>query len=275
MTDVYISYQRNEIEFARTVAAALRQVGLSTWLDVEDVAPGAQWSVEIPKAIKGANAVIVLVSDTDAKSASLASEVAHALSLRKTIVPVKCAAGVSITAAEVKYMLGRFRWVEFHSDLEATVNQILHVLGLSRAAPREIANAAEPAANKGYAFISYCHADYPFRDRLVSHLKDNGYLFWEYGEGERELEKMLALEIESKILESKIVLSVVSENWKKSIWCVKEFFFAKEVQRPVFLLKSGAMGPSLALAGETFIDFMEDEGRGFEQLSRELRRRGL
>ena len=70
-------------------------------------------------------------------------------------------------------------------------------------------------------------------------------------------------------------VSVLSPAWKKSKWTLKEYSFAEEIGVPVFLLKAKIMGPALAIAGIPFIDFVEDEHKGFQKLDRELTRKGL
>lgn len=44
---------------------------------------------------------------------------------------------------------------------------------------------------------------------------------------------------------------------------------------PVFLLKDKALGPTLAIAGLTYIDFTQDEAAAFAKLERELKRKHL
>jgi len=52
-------------------------------------------------------------------------------------------------------------------------------------------------------------------------------------------------------------------------------FFSDEVGTPVFLLRAKKIGPTLAIAGAPFIDFLDNRMRGFERLDKELRRKGL
>jgi hypothetical protein len=270
VSGVYLSYQRKDAEIATLIANALSAKGVPVWFDRLEINAGTDWVSAILDAIKQADVIVVLVSDLTSKSAWMERELLWAAELQKPIIPVKARPDVEVADAAIKYLLEGVRWYDLRNgpdELAVEVGKLVR---------RQSPPTDRPVPkNKGYAFISYCHEDYPFRDRLVRFLADNGYLYWEYGEGDRELEKLLALEIESKIIESTIVLSVVSEHWKQSMWCVKEFFFAKEVKRPVFLLRSETISPSLALAGETFIDFASGEAKGFEMLSRELKRRGL
>lgn len=106
-------------------------------------------------------------------------------------------------------------------------------------------------------------------------LKEHGYAYWDYEESDRDYHSQFFLELESVIIEASATLSVLSESWKRSPWALKEFFFSQEVDTPVFLLKAKALGPTLAIAGMTYIDFNKDTNKGYQKLHKELKRKQL
>lgn len=59
---VFISYAREDEAVARQVFAELVRAGFGPWLDVENLGPGSQWEVEIPKAIKSSDIFLALMS---------------------------------------------------------------------------------------------------------------------------------------------------------------------------------------------------------------------
>ena len=81
------------------------------------------------------------------------------------------------------------------------------------------------------------------------------------------------MELESVINDSIAVLSVISPDWKKSRWSVRDFFYSEEIGKPVLLLRAKITKPILAIAGLPYIDFVEDNGKGFEKLGKELKKR--
>lgn len=85
----------------------------------------------------------------------------------------------------------------------------------------------------------------------------------------------MSLELEGVIIDAAATLSVLSEDWKRSRWTVREYFFSEEVKTPVFLLKAKEMSPTLAIAGLTFIDFTKSNEDGYKKLDRELKRKGI
>ena len=59
---VFLCHASEDKANVREVCQLLKTDGFSPWLDEEDLLPGQQWSEEIPKAVRNANAVIVFVS---------------------------------------------------------------------------------------------------------------------------------------------------------------------------------------------------------------------
>ena len=114
-----------------------------------------------------------------------------------------------------------------------------------------------------------------FAFSLKGFLKEHGYAYWDYEESDRDYNSQLFLELEGVIIEASATLSILSEAWKHSEWAVKEFFFSQEVETPVFLLKAKELGPTLAIAGMTYIDFTKDSVFGFRKLDKELKRKKL
>ena len=47
MTDVFISYSRKDIAFARLLHEALIENELETWIDWQDIPPIANWLMEV------------------------------------------------------------------------------------------------------------------------------------------------------------------------------------------------------------------------------------
>ena len=82
------------------------------------------------------------------------------------------------------------------------------------------------------------------------------------------------LELEGVIQGSEVMLCIVSPSWKRSKWTPREFLFAEEIGKPVFLLRAKKMEPTLLIAGLSYIDFTEDTYDAYQESDRELKRRG-
>lgn len=73
MTDVFVSYKREDAARVSKLVAALRAAGLNAWWD-EDIAPSAPWEATIEKALHEAKAVIVCWSPDAVASENVRSE---------------------------------------------------------------------------------------------------------------------------------------------------------------------------------------------------------
>ena len=61
MADIFISYSRKDIAFARLLNAALNSSGLDTWIDWNDIPVGENWWNEIQQAIQKANVFMFIM----------------------------------------------------------------------------------------------------------------------------------------------------------------------------------------------------------------------
>ncbi len=59
---VFISYAREDFEIARKLSHDLRNAGVNTWLDKENILPGQVWKGEIRQAIRECRYFLVLIS---------------------------------------------------------------------------------------------------------------------------------------------------------------------------------------------------------------------
>lgn len=75
MTNVFLSYDRDDMAKARSIALALEKAGHSVWWD-RHIKSGAQYSKEIEEALKRADAVVVLWSERSVDSAWVRDEAA-------------------------------------------------------------------------------------------------------------------------------------------------------------------------------------------------------
>jgi len=88
VSDVFVSYSRQDIAFARILHDALKARNLDTWIDWQDIPPTADWLDEVYQAIESANTFVFLVSDTSINSEICHLEIAHAVRNHKRLVPI-------------------------------------------------------------------------------------------------------------------------------------------------------------------------------------------
>lgn len=87
MDQVFVSHQKNELEFAQLVVANLKSQGYKPWLAEVELLIGMGWKKEIDEAIEGSIAMVVIMSADARKSEYVTYEWAYAMGRKK---PVLC-----------------------------------------------------------------------------------------------------------------------------------------------------------------------------------------
>jgi WD40 repeat protein len=88
LADIFVSYSRKDIAFARILHEELNARDLETWIDWQDIPPSADWLAEVYQAIEAADAFVFLVSPTSVDSEVCGREIAHAIEHHKRLIPI-------------------------------------------------------------------------------------------------------------------------------------------------------------------------------------------
>lgn len=266
---VFISYSRHDRGFVERLSAALRSAGVRTWTDVENISAGANWQAEIEKGLLQATVLLYVSSQNASTSKWMEQELGAFIRGSGRVIPIVID---SEGANLLPPLLRQIQWADFRFDFETALRLLLKgIHSIQGSAPI----AAPQPISKGYVFISYAAEDASFAGELKTYLKKRGYSFWDFRESERDYQVHYTLELEGVITNAEATLSVISPDWKRSPTSLQELHFSKEVRTPIFLLRVRDPGPTLALAGMTFIDFTGSHKDGFVRLDGEMKRSGL
>lgn len=82
---VFVSYSRTQFYAAEFLARILDQRGISAWLDVQELLPGADWQASIDQGLAACQAFILVASRAAYRSAAVQYEVAAARAAGKPI----------------------------------------------------------------------------------------------------------------------------------------------------------------------------------------------
>jgi hypothetical protein len=265
----FISYSRLDRPFVERLTDKLRETGVRTWTDLDNISAGQDWARAIERGLIEATILIYVASKNSAQSRWMDSEYTAFLTKGGRVIPVVIDDEGS---ANLPLPLQRFQWVDFRGPFESALRSLIEGTRELQGGSR-IATAKQ--LSKGYVFISYADEDAEFVADLKFFLKKQGYGYWDYRESERDYQADYTQELEKIIKDAAGTLSVVSPHWKRSPTAFQELHFSREVKTPVFLLKVNDPGPTLANSGMTHIDFMHRREDGFMQLDGEMRRKGL
>jgi hypothetical protein len=120
----FISYARQDQDFALRLASSLKERGVPIWLDQWDISAGADWDQAIDRALSECGKLVVILSDAAVSSKQVRGEIQAAFDNNKTIVPVlheKC------TVPRVLRLIQHIDFTGRIAEAEA-VEQLAHVL---------------------------------------------------------------------------------------------------------------------------------------------------
>src|SRR5688500_6228303 len=145
MPQIFISYSRKDIAFARKLAGDLEKAGYDVWWDLTDLRGGDDWPRVIPAAIESSQYVIVVLSPNSAVSDWVEKEYTQALGLRKKIIPIL------LKPSAVPFALNTINYVNFASgEYVDNLNKLLSALGYTGERPVEAAKPFLPATLRKY-----------------------------------------------------------------------------------------------------------------------------
>lgn len=168
MSHVFISYAREDIDFASVVRAKLEETGLRVWLDTRAIQAGVDWGDEIDRALTEAVAVLLVVSPAAKSSEYVAFEWAYALGSGARVIPLM------YRATELHPRLARLQYLDFTSPLTrpwAELQAQLEVIDAgtahrARRLPRDAPSSVREA------FTALDSAEYKPRRQAISALSE-------------------------------------------------------------------------------------------------------
>ena len=113
---VFISYSRNDLDFADQLNAALDAYGFECFIDRHGISGGEDWKRRLGNLISEADTVVFVLSPTSAQSEICAWEVEEAARLGKRILPVNCR---PLEGVSPPPRLRDLNYIFFHADPKA------------------------------------------------------------------------------------------------------------------------------------------------------------
>jgi TolB-like protein len=124
---VFISYASQDAAVAGNLVEALERHGIACWIAPRDVKPGAIYADAIVRAISGAKALVLVLSEHAIASPHVSREIERACSKKHPIFALHIDAAPLIPAFE--YFLSESQWIEVQSGhLEAAYARLIEAL---------------------------------------------------------------------------------------------------------------------------------------------------
>src|ERR1700761_6057009 len=133
--EIFISYRRADVAWARLLHGQLRAEGIDAWYDAL-VGPGQDWRIATAKALQASQIFVLLFSANAAQSSDIAKELAAAVLEEKLIIPVRLQ-NIAPTGAFL-YELASRNWINAYEDTEAKLTELAKGLAhLARTGARD------------------------------------------------------------------------------------------------------------------------------------------
>jgi WD40 repeat protein len=129
MSDLFISYAREDIRFVRALHDELARTKREAWVDWEGIPPTAEWLQEVYAAIDGADAFAFVISPDSVTSRVCGLELQHAIRSHKRLIPLLCR---EVPEGGVPEELAKINWLDFREqpDMHAFCVRLVEVMGL-------------------------------------------------------------------------------------------------------------------------------------------------
>lgn len=119
---IFISHSSQDNVFVRRLAASLKELGVSVWLDLEQIENGERWIQELQTGLEQAEALIVVISRAARESEWVEREVLYSLERRKPVFIV-----LTETLPLPLYLVNR-QYSDFTTGYEHGLKNLLAVL---------------------------------------------------------------------------------------------------------------------------------------------------
>lgn len=129
MSDLFISYAREDIAFVRSLHDELTRLKRDAWVDWEGIPPSAEWMEELHAAIDGADAFAFVLSPHSVASRVCGLELAHAVRSHKRLIPILHR---EVPEGTVPEALAKIHWLDAraHAGLPEFCTRLVEVMDL-------------------------------------------------------------------------------------------------------------------------------------------------
>jgi hypothetical protein len=120
MKRIFISYSRQNEEFALELATALSRAGADVWIDVENIPAGMNWSNAIQEGLDTADAMLVVLSGSSMESRNVQDEWQYFMDSGAPVIPVRW------EDCKVHFQLHRLQYIDFcENDFDTAFQNLL------------------------------------------------------------------------------------------------------------------------------------------------------
>lgn len=122
VSTVFLSYSRDDSDFAIRIAEDLKAAGASVWTDRLNIKGGELWDVAAQEALTSCPRMLAILSPDSISSRNVMDEVSFALEQHKTVIPVL------YRDCTIPFRLRHLQYVDFRKDYARGLKDLVKAL---------------------------------------------------------------------------------------------------------------------------------------------------
>ena len=149
---VFLSHHSGDVEIARKIRLNLEEHGYECWMAPDSVTGGRSWPEQILAAIKGCDAMLILVSAASNESTHVSKEVELAVGNNKALLPVRIADVEP--SGNLEYLLALAQWTDaFAGPIDRHLDAIRRRVAQAFEAPAGVPAGMDQARHSGPTWV--------------------------------------------------------------------------------------------------------------------------
>ncbi len=113
MTDIFVSYAREDKNFVHDLHDAIEEHDREVWVDWQDIPPTAEWFEEIKSAIDSSDTFVFIITPDSLSSQICRGELLYAVEQHKRLLPVLRR---EVYAQDIPTSIAKINWVFFRQN---------------------------------------------------------------------------------------------------------------------------------------------------------------
>src|SRR5688572_8562036 len=110
MKRIFVSYSRQDRDFANRLAQSLADLGADVWIDYEDIPAGRKWSSAIQEGLDTSDGLLVLISPESMISSNVEDEWQYFIDSGRPVIPIL------YKPAKIHFQLHRLQYIDFSTQ---------------------------------------------------------------------------------------------------------------------------------------------------------------
>jgi hypothetical protein len=128
-TEIFLSYQSQDQEFATRIGEVLGAHGLPYWYSKRDIRGASQWHDEIGEALARCDWFLLVLSPASVESEWVKRELLDALDQKRYIRHIVVLDYQPAESRKLSWTLKSFQWVDFQHDFADGCRELLRIWG--------------------------------------------------------------------------------------------------------------------------------------------------